>query len=62
VLVDGEVVGTWRARAVRSHLQLSVEPFKRVTRGAIDEIEEEAACLAPFRGCDSSEVAVAEQT
>lgn len=62
VLVDGEVVGTWRARAVRSHLRLSVEPFKRVTRGAIDEIEEEAACLAPFRGCDSSEVAVAEQT
>jgi len=58
VLVDGEVVAIWRARAVRSRLQVSVEPFRRLARSDVEPIEREAERLAPFRGCDSAEVSI----
>jgi Winged helix DNA-binding domain len=58
VLVSGQVVGTWRARVSRSHLQVTVEPFDRLARGVTQQIEEEAARLAPFRGCDAAEVQI----
>jgi len=60
VLVRGEVVGTWRARVARSRLVLSVEPFGRFARRISQQIEEEAARLAPFRGCDTADVEIAE--
>jgi hypothetical protein len=58
VLVDGEVVGTWRARAARDRLTMTVEPFGRLPRGARAAIGEEAERLAPLRGCRTAEVLV----
>jgi hypothetical protein len=56
VLVDGEIVGVWRARTSGSRLAVTVEPFGRVPRKARGQVEEEAERLAPFRGCDTAEV------
>jgi Winged helix DNA-binding domain len=59
VLVDGEIVGIWRARTKGTRLEVSVEPFGRPARRARDAIEEEAVRLAPFRECESVEVTFA---
>jgi Winged helix DNA-binding domain len=59
VLVDGEIVGIWRARTKDTRLEVSVEPFGRPARRARDAIEEEAVRLAPFRECESVEVTFA---
>lgn len=50
VLVDGELVGTWRPRAKGKRLQVAVEVWSggRVPRG----VEEQAARLAAHRGVD----------
>jgi hypothetical protein len=56
VLVDGEIVGTWRARTKRAGLEVSVEPFGRLSRSARDAIEAEAERLAPFRDCETVQV------
>ena len=58
VMVDGQVVAIWRARAVRSRLHVTVEPFRRLARRQVEAIEQEAARLAPFRRCDSAEVSI----
>jgi hypothetical protein len=47
VLVDGEVVGSWR----RAHTALTLQPWRRLTRGARDAVEAEAASL-PLPGID----------
>jgi hypothetical protein len=57
VLVDGNVVGTWRARTAGNRLMVTVEPFDRLPRGARKAIEDEAEQLAPLRGCRTAEVA-----
>jgi Winged helix DNA-binding domain len=59
VLVDGNVVGTWRARTARDRLMVTVEPFDRLPRDARRAIEDEAEQLAPLRGCRVAEMAVA---
>ena len=56
VLVDGEIVGTWRARTKRTLLAVTVEPFGRLSRTARDAIEAEAERLAPFRECETVQV------
>jgi len=56
VLVDGEIVGTWRARTKRALLELTVDPFGRLLRTARDAIEAEAERLAPFRECETVQV------
>jgi hypothetical protein len=58
VLVDGNVKATWRARVSRTQLRVTVEPFKRLARRDVEQIEQEAARLAPFRGCEAIEVAI----
>jgi hypothetical protein len=60
VLVDGDVVGTWRARTKGARLEVTIEPFGRLPRGARDGIETEAERIAPFRGSEAAEVSVAE--
>ena len=49
VLVDGEVVGTWR----RAHASLTVRAWRRLPRAARDAVEAEAASL-PIPGNDGS--------
>jgi hypothetical protein len=58
VLVDGNVVGAWRARTAGDRLMVTVEPFGRLRRDADEAIEDEAERLAPLRGCRTAEVAV----
>jgi hypothetical protein len=41
VLVDGEIVGTWR----RTLHEVSIEPWRRLSRSARDAVETEAASL-----------------
>jgi hypothetical protein len=58
VLVDGDVVGVWRARTAGDRLMVSVEPFDRLPRDTRRAIEDEAEQLAPLRGCRTAEVVV----
>jgi hypothetical protein len=58
VLVDGDVVATWRARTARDRLTVTVEPFGPLPRSAHNAIGEEAERLAPLRGCRTAEVVV----
>lgn len=54
VVVDCAVVGTWRARAERKALRITITPWRRFRR---DGIEEEAARVAGVKGADRFEVA-----
>lgn len=57
VLADGHIVGLWRPQKKGKQLLLTVELFAPVSPGARGEIEAEAARLAPYRGCQTAEVA-----
>jgi len=46
-MVEGELVGTWR----RSKADMSVEPWRRLSRVARESVEEEAASL-PIPGIE----------
>lgn len=59
VLVDGEVVGTWRTKAAAKHLGVEVAPFGRLTKATLAAIDDEAALVARARGADEARVRVA---
>lgn len=50
VLVDGEVVGTWRTRATTKRLDVTVTPFAPVPKARRADVEAEAPALAAARG------------
>jgi hypothetical protein len=56
VVADGEIVGIWRPQKKGKRLLLTVEAFGPLRPTVRDEIEAEAARLAPLRGCTSAEV------
>lgn len=56
VVVNGAIVGTWRARTKGKRLALTLQPFAALSRDVQDEIETEARLIAPFRGCETVEV------
>ncbi|MCC8245311.1 DNA glycosylase AlkZ-like family protein [Saccharothrix luteola] len=53
LLVDGEVLGTWQAKATGSRLDVKVSPFVPLD---VDMFAEEATRLAVARGLDSAQV------
>ena len=57
LLLDGELVGTWRPQKRGKRLNLTISAFSPLSPGARAEIEAEAALLGPIRGCTSVEVA-----
>jgi hypothetical protein len=61
VLVDGAVVGTWRAQKKGARLTITVEPFPGtpVRDAARQEIEAEGQSLGPYRDAKSVEVVFA---
>jgi hypothetical protein len=59
VLADGALVGVWRPQKKGKRLAISVEPFAALSAATRAEIEAEAALLAPYRGCTSSQVSFA---
>jgi len=50
VLVDGEIVGTWRARAAGKRLDVSVAGFEALPARVRAEIQTEAGSVAAVRG------------
>ena len=59
IVADGDLVATWRPRKQGRRLGVAVEPFGRLTKAVRAALEEEAAALAPHRGCTSAAVEVA---
>jgi len=60
VLLDGQAVALWRPRKQGKRLGLTIEWFSDVPPSGRDQIEAEAATLAPFKDCTAVEVAFAE--
>lgn len=58
VLVDGEVVGTWRARNRGKALTVAVEPFEALPRRVRRELDDEAQRLAVVRGAETVSIEV----
>ena len=52
LLVDGEVVGTWRVRTSGARIDLTVETFEDLPRRARRDLDDEAERLAAGRGAD----------
>ena len=50
LLVDGEVVGTWRPRTKGKRFEVAVTPWVELTKAARKRTEDAAAGLAQFRG------------
>jgi len=58
-LVDGEVAGLWRPRKKGRRLVVELEPLRRLTSAEREALAEEAGRLAPFRGAETAELALA---
>jgi len=56
LLVDGEVVGSWRPAKKGKRLTVTVAAFASLGHAARAEIEAEATLLGPIRGCTSVDV------
>jgi hypothetical protein len=50
IVVDGEVLGTWRPRTSGKRLTVATEPWRRLRRGEAGLIDEQAERLAAHRG------------
>ncbi len=59
ILLDGEIVATWRARTKGTRLEVTIEFFGRLARPAREAISAAAEVIAPFRGLETAEVTVA---
>jgi hypothetical protein len=53
LVVDGRVVGTWRARRAGDRLEVTVEPFGRLPPGVRPGLEAEVADLGRFLGVEA---------
>jgi len=58
-LVDGEVAGLWRPRKKGKRLLVELEPLRKLTSSEREALAEEAGRLAPFRGAETAELALA---
>jgi hypothetical protein len=58
LLVDGEIVGTWRPLKKGKRLTVTVSTFGPIPRPTHAEIEAEAALLGPIRACSSVAVTI----
>jgi hypothetical protein len=53
VVVDGEVVGTWRQRRARERLTIDIEPFRPLDPAVLPHLEAEAADLGRYLDADA---------
>ena len=58
-LLDGEVAGLWRPRKKGKRLVVELEPLRRLTKAERDGLADEADRLAPFRGAETAQLALA---
>ncbi|WP_432975725.1 winged helix DNA-binding domain-containing protein [Dactylosporangium sp. CA-233914] len=56
LLVDGEIAGTWRAKAVRKRLELTVEPWVPLSAATRTAAGAEADTVAAVRGLAEADV------
>src|SRR5439155_21697411 len=49
VLAAGVPVATWRPRKTNKHLRINVQPFTRLTRSAMAELDREVGAIASLR-------------
>lgn len=56
LLVNGEIAGTWRAKAAGKKLTVTVTPFAPLPAGVRAAVEEEAQVVAAARGAASAQV------
>jgi winged helix DNA-binding protein len=56
VLVDGEVLGSWKAKLARKRLAITVEEFAPLTRAWKKKVAEEADRVAIARGVEGADV------
>jgi hypothetical protein len=56
LLLDGEIAGTWRAKAVRRRLELTLTPWLPLTRKTKAAIEAEAQTVAAVRALEAADV------
>lgn len=56
VLVDGEIVGTWRPHKTGRRLTVTIAAFRALPEHAMKRIRAEAEQIAPLRGASSVEV------
>jgi hypothetical protein len=56
LVVDGEIVATWRAQKKGTALRLQISYFDHPVTTATDHIQREARLLAELRGCRTAEV------
>ena len=59
VLVDGRIAGLWRPAKKGAKLVVKVEPLAELTGAAKDALAAEAERVAPFRGAETAELALA---
>ena len=60
VLVNGEVAGTWRVKAQRRRVAVTVTPFAPMTSAARARLQDEAGLVARARGAEGVDVLVAD--
>jgi len=58
-LVAGAVAGLWRSARKGRKLLVTVEPLRRLTTSAKDELAAEAERIAPFRGAETAQLRIA---
>jgi uncharacterized protein YcaQ len=58
LLVDGEIVGTWRPQKQGKRLTVAISAFGPIPRPTRAEVEAEAALLGPIRACTSVAVTI----
>ena len=59
VVVDGEVLGTWRPKTSGDQLTVTVDLWRRPTTRERSKVDEGAERLASFRGVDLKAVSTA---
>ncbi len=60
VLVDGDVAATWRPRRAGKKLNVAIEPWSRMTKSRLADVETEVERLASFRGAALGSIEVAK--
>ena len=59
VLVDGQVVGTWRHKRKRRTLVVAIKPFGKMPKNDLAEVEQQARELSQYVGAEELDFSIA---
>ncbi len=59
LLVNGRIVGTWRHIKTKKTLTIKIAPFKKMPKGDLGEIEQEARKISQYMGTDELKLTMA---